>query len=231
MLRSDLHGGLDQIDIIVDLGARALHLWRRPPYRGHNYGNSIAIVHGPRLEGQRNALDDNRGLLYAVDRDTPGHALGYPVVVIAIDEWQVRLQHLHCQALEVIFGQVWFETHVLQRVEEPVQVFIQPEDAVTERARGIEDRVTLQKAPVLDRYDSLALRYDLAIYVSDSLICHVVLPCLVRFPEPVANVPDGLDEIVVGVLYLASKAPYVNVDSSSASEILVAPDLVKQRVP
>ena len=47
--------------------------------------------------------------------------------------------------------------------------------------------------------------------------------------EAIPYIPNGIDERVGGVLDLAAQSSNVNIDSASATEILVAPHLLKKR--
>jgi hypothetical protein len=48
--------------------------------------------------------------------------------------------------------------------------------------------------------------------------------------ETIAHVAHCIDEAVFGILYLAAQAPYMNVHGAVPAEVVVAPNVVEERI-
>lgn len=50
-------------------------------------------------------------------------------------------------------------------------------------------------------------------------------------PEPVADVPDGIDKRVGGIFYFASQPSNVHIDSPVPAKVVKSPHFVQKRIP
>ena len=176
ILGFDLQVALDNVDVVVHLGPGAHGLGRRPP-DGRRYDlEAVPVITRPLDERQRVALDDHCGLV-AVRRTAhaPGEALGDPVVVIVREQGQICVKYLHRQVGSFVLREARVDTHVLERVVEPVEVLVEAEDMVSEGARGVEDGVAVQEAGVADGHLGPTLGDDLAVHVGDALLSQWVV--------------------------------------------------------
>ena len=182
VLRPRLHVGLDQVDVVVRLRPGTHGVGRCAPDRRSNDRHAVPVVVRPLPERYREALDDDPravggGLDVPARQSQPaGDPLGHPRVVALVDRGEVAFEHVHRQVGHLGLCHLRIDAHPLQRFVQPVEVLVQPEYLVPERAGSVEHGVAHDEPAVADRDRCLALRHDLAVYVCNTLLSHACLP-------------------------------------------------------
>ena len=93
---------------------------------------------------------------------------------------QIALQHLLADRHRLGRRQAGIDAQIVEGVEQPVDMLLQPEGLMGEGAGGIEDRIAEEEAAVAEGDQHLALRQDPPVVIGDafvlSRVAHVSRP-------------------------------------------------------
>ena len=97
-------------------------------------------------------------------------ALPDPVIIVAAEKLQVLFDYLDRGIPHFILGDARIDSHVIKRVVEAVQVFVEFEDPVAEGACHVKHGVAVLEAAIPEWHDGLAFRHDLAVEVRHTFV-------------------------------------------------------------